>query len=60
MVRFTDDLVKLCYDLLKIAVSLLIIGPLVTQKALQLGYFIEGMFFSVAFLCLAIYLRSRE
>jgi hypothetical protein len=57
--KHTTDWVKLCYDFLKITVSLLVLGPIVTQKAVSPIFASVGLFLALAFFGLAVYLKER-
>ena len=57
--KHTSDWIKLCYDLLKVIFSLVVLGPIVTQKSVSLVFITIGLISSLALLGLAVYLRER-
>lgn len=57
--KHSADWIRLCYDLLKITVSLVVLGPIVTQKALNMTYLVVGSAISLALFCFSIYIREK-
>lgn len=57
--KHSEDWVKLSYDIVKIVLSLVIFGPLMTQQAVNPVYLAAGSLIVLAFITLAVYIKER-
>lgn len=58
--KHAEDWSKLCYDFVKIDVTLVILGPIVTQKPFRLDFFTIGCVSSLALFWLGLYFKEKR